>query len=192
ARGAGFQPASSGRLESLTHWQAGKPDLRLSTPQVYRTRFPILRREGSLRTPPREGAKGESAAMYESHFGLRERPFRSLPDASRYSPATGHEQALAQLLRGLEEEEGLLLLSGGPGLGKTLLCHCLLQRAGETARSAFLTNSHLPGRAALLQAILYELALPHEGRGEQELRLSLTDDLLSHCASTGPTLLVVD
>ena len=129
--------------------------------------------------------------MYESHFGLRERPFRSLPDEARYYPATGHEEALARLLQGLSEEEGLLLLSGDPGLGKTLLCHCLLQRAGEL-RSAFLTNSHLPNRVALLQAILYELSLPHEGRSEQELRLALTDDLLAHGGERGPTLLLVD
>jgi type II secretory pathway predicted ATPase ExeA len=129
--------------------------------------------------------------MYESHFGLRERPFRSVPDGSRYYPATGHEEALARLLEGLAGEEGLLLLTGDPGLGKTLLCHCLLQRAGDL-RSAFVTNSHLPNRVALFQAILYELSLPHEGRSEQELRLALTDDLLTHCAEHGPTLLLVD
>ncbi len=65
------------------------------------------------------------------------------------------------------------------------------QRYGD-GRSAFVTNSHLPDRAALFQAILYDLALPYAGRGEQELRLALTDDLLSHCADKGPTLLVID
>ena len=129
--------------------------------------------------------------MYESHFGLRERPFRSVPDASRYYPATAHEEALGRLLQGLADEEGLLLLTADPGLGKTLLCHCLLQRTGAP-RSAFVTNSHLPNRVALLQAILYELALAHEGRSEQELRLALSDDLLAHCAEHGPTLLLVD
>jgi len=129
--------------------------------------------------------------MYESHFGLRQRPFRSAPDCSRYYPATGHEHALTQLLQALADGEGLALLTAAPGLGKTLLCHCLLQRCGD-GRSAFVTNSHLPDRAALFQAILYDLALPHAGRGEQELRLALTDDLLTHCADKGPTLLVID
>lgn len=133
----------------------------------------------------------EGAAVYEAHFGLRERPFRTVPDAVRYYPATSHEEALAQLLQGVTEEEGMLLLTGDPGLGKTLLCHCLLRRAGDL-RSAFVTNSHLPNRVALFQAILYELSLPHEGRSEQELRLALTDDLLANCAEHGPTLLVMD
>src|SRR5947208_1472859 len=107
--------------------------------------------------------------MYESHFRLRQRPFHSAPDCSRYYPATGHEDALAQLLHALTDDEGLALLIGEPGVGKTLLCHCLLQRCGDI-RSAVIINSHLPNRAALLQVILYDLGLPYEGRGEQELR----------------------
>src|SRR5437588_1982700 len=129
--------------------------------------------------------------MYESHFGLKQRPFYSAPDCSRYYPATEHEHALEQLLQALADAEGLILLTGEPGVGKTLLCHCLLQRSGDI-RSAFVTNSHLPDRSALLQTILYDLGLPHAGRSEQELRLALTDDLLEHCTEKGLTLLVVD
>src|SRR2546423_531618 len=129
--------------------------------------------------------------MYETRFGLQRRPFPATPDSTCYYPATSHERALARLLQAVQGNEGLVLLTGEPGVGKTLLCHCLLQRCGEV-RSAFVTNSHLPDRAALLQAILYDLGLPHAGRSEQELRLALTDDLLEHCVEKGPTLLVVD
>ena len=38
--------------------------------------------------------------------------------------------------------------------------------------TAFLTNSHFRDRAGLLQAILYDLSLPYERRGEQEMRSS--------------------
>src|SRR5262245_61210699 len=129
--------------------------------------------------------------MYEAHFGLRSRPFRSTPDCGRYYPATGHEHALAALEQALADGDGVALLTGGPGLGKTLLCHCLLHRAGEVP-SAFLTNTHLPDRHALLQAILYELSVPYQGMSEQECRLALTDALLSRAAGGRPTLLLVD
>ncbi len=130
--------------------------------------------------------------MYETHFGLRQRPFRATPDSGCYYPATAHEHALQRLLRALSDGEGPVLLSGAPGTGKTLLCHCLLERLGPDVTSAFLAQGHYGGRAGLLQAILYDLSLPHEGRGEQELRLSLTDHLLRSYAAGRRTVLVVD
>jgi type II secretory pathway predicted ATPase ExeA len=129
--------------------------------------------------------------MYETHFGLRRRPFRATPDSGCYYPATAHERALARLLEGLADGEGLVLLTGEPGTGKTLLCHCLLERLGE-ATSVFLTHGRFAGRSGLLQAILYDLSLPHRAWAEQELRLALTDFLLANYANGKTTVLVVD
>jgi type II secretory pathway predicted ATPase ExeA len=130
--------------------------------------------------------------MYETHFGLQQRPFRPTPDTAYYYPATGHERALAQLVQALTDDEGLALLTGEPGTGKTLLCHCLLERLGSAITSAFLTNSHLHNLAGLLQAILFDLSLPYEGRSEQEMRLALTDFLLKNYGAGQRTVLVLD
>jgi type II secretory pathway predicted ATPase ExeA len=130
--------------------------------------------------------------MYQTHFGLRQRPFRPSPDLAAYYPAGGHEAALARLRQGLADDEGLLLLTGAPGLGKTLLCHVLLERLGDETTTALVTNGRVCGRAGLLQTLLYDLSLPHEGRAEQELRLALTDHLLQTYAAGRRTLLVVD
>jgi hypothetical protein len=40
--------------------------------------------------------------------------------------------------------------------------------------------------------MLYDLSLPYEGRSEQELRLALTDYLLSNCAAGRRTVLLID
>jgi type II secretory pathway predicted ATPase ExeA len=130
--------------------------------------------------------------MVETHFGLRHRPFRPTPDSAGYYPATTHERALARLLQGLADDEGVVLLTAAPGMGKTLLCHVLLERLPGETSSALLTNSHCRGRLGLLQAILFDLSLPHEGRGEQELRLALTDFLLKNYAAGRRTVLIVD
>jgi type II secretory pathway predicted ATPase ExeA len=130
--------------------------------------------------------------MYETHFGLRQRPFPAIADNEFYYPATGHEQALAQLQQAIQDDEGFALLLGEPGTGKTIVCHCLLDRLGETVSSAFLTHSHFRDRAGLLQAILYDLSLPYAGRSEQELRLALTDFLLNNHEAGRRMLLVFD
>jgi type II secretory pathway predicted ATPase ExeA len=130
--------------------------------------------------------------MGASHFGLRQRPFPATPDPARYYPATSHERALARLLGGLGDSDGVVVLTGLPGTGKTLLCHCLLERLGSGVSIAFLTNSHVGDRAGLLQAILFDLSLPYEERGEQELRLALTDHLLRGYEAGRGTILIVD
>ena len=130
--------------------------------------------------------------MYETRFSFRRRPFPATPDSRAYYPATSHERALALLQRALDDGDSLALLTGAPGTGKTLVCHCLLERLGEGVASAFLTHSHFSSRSALLQAILYDLSLPYEGAGEQELRLRLTDFLLNHYRAGSRTVLVVD
>jgi type II secretory pathway predicted ATPase ExeA len=130
--------------------------------------------------------------MYETHFGLRRRPFGATPDSGCYYPATAHERALGRLLEALADGEGLVLLTGAPGTGKTLVCHCLLERVGSDATTAFLTHGRFGGRAGLLQSILYDLALPYLGRAEHDLRLALTDFLLVNYAGGKKTVLVVD
>jgi general secretion pathway protein A len=138
--------------------------------------------------------------MIEAHFGLLRRPFTSTvtPDHACYYPATTHEQALARLLAGLADGEGLLLLSGAPGLGKTLAAHCLLDRAGarpgegSQVEAVFMAGTPSRDRIGLLQAILYDLSLPYEGRAEQEVRLALIDHLLTRYAAGTRFLFVLD
>ncbi len=130
--------------------------------------------------------------MYEKRFGLQRRPFPPTLDTALYYPSTIHEFALAALARGIAEDEGFVLLTGAPGTGKTLLGYTLLDRLDKTIASAFLTNSHFADRSALLQAILYDLGLPHEAATEQLLRLRLTEQLLKNCAAERRTLIVID
>jgi type II secretory pathway predicted ATPase ExeA len=130
--------------------------------------------------------------MYQSHFGLRQRPFRSTPDPAAYFPAATHEHALALIRQALADDEPIALLTGEPGLGKTLLAALLLDRLGEDVSRVFITNGHLHCPADLFQAVLYDLGLPYEGKREQELRLAVTDRLLSDYATGRRTVLVID
>ncbi len=130
--------------------------------------------------------------MYESHFGLHRHPFPTTPDGSWYYPASAHEHALAQLAQALQDGEGFALLTGTPGTGKTLLGQRLLEQAAPETCRVFLTHSHVSDAAGLLQSLLYDLGLPHEGKSEAELRLALTEHLLQHYTAGRPTLFILD
>src|ERR1700761_7954962 len=101
----------------------------------------------------RMGSGEGEAFMYEARFGLKRRPFSPMPDSSLYYPSTPHEEALAPLLRAIRDDEGLSVLVGEPGTGKTLLGHILLERT-EDSENAFLGHSRFADRRGLLQTIL--------------------------------------
>ena len=130
--------------------------------------------------------------MYEAHFGLRSRPFRPVPDPAVYYAAAPHEDALNALRQAIADDEPFALLTGEPGLGKTLVAQVLLERLGAEIASVVVTNSHFESRSALLQALLYDLALPYEGRSEQELRIALTDCLLARLGEGQRTVALID
>jgi type II secretory pathway predicted ATPase ExeA len=125
-------------------------------------------------------------------FGLRYRPFPTTPDVACYYPASSHENAVERLLAGVSDGEGMLLLVGAPGTGKTLVCHRLLDQLGNEVESVCLTNTHFHDRSELFQAILFDLELPHAGKSEQALRLALTEHLLDRFAAGKRTVLVID
>jgi type II secretory pathway predicted ATPase ExeA len=130
--------------------------------------------------------------MYDTRFGLRRRPFRPTPDTDAYYPAATHEAALRQLKRAIDNDEGLILLTGAPGTGKTLLARRLLEGLAESVRCVLLTNSHVARKGDLLQAILFDLGLPYQGLTEQVARLAVTESCLEYYRDGGKTLVAVD
>jgi type II secretory pathway predicted ATPase ExeA len=131
--------------------------------------------------------------MYVEHFGLVQRPFRcTVGNGGAWYPAPGHELALSRLAETISEDEGLALLTGDPGTGKTLICRRLLERIGHDANQIYLTNGRFADPTSFLQTILYDVSLPYEGKREQELRLVLTDFLLEQFAGGRRTVLVID
>jgi general secretion pathway protein A len=77
-------------------------------------------------------------------FGLRENPFRSLPDMRFLFLGRAYETALAEMMFGIESHCGLLMLTGEPGTGKTLLLRRFLQWLGQrNSSSAYIFHSHV-------------------------------------------------
>ena len=65
--------------------------------------------------------------MYESFYGLRERPFELTPNPRFLFMTPRHREALTTLEYGLTARNGIALLVGEAGTGKTTLVHAALQ-----------------------------------------------------------------
>jgi type II secretory pathway predicted ATPase ExeA len=130
--------------------------------------------------------------MYESHFGLKQRPFRPLADLESYYPATCHEQALGQVMQALADEESICLVAGSAGTGKTVFCHRLFNELHEEHCCSFLTLTHFSGRAGLLEVVADDLGIQCERRTEESLRLALAAFALQNYQAGKRTVLIMD
>ncbi len=130
--------------------------------------------------------------MFETFFGLSQRPFAAAPLVGRYVPVAGVEHARRTVTRCIERAEGPALVIGPAGSGKTLLCHLLSEQFRQQYQSVLLPGGHLSTRRDLLQAILFELGLPYRGWEEGELRLALIDYLTRSPQCPNGVLLIVD
>jgi type II secretory pathway predicted ATPase ExeA len=132
--------------------------------------------------------------MYEKFFGLSERPFAVPPLAKRYFAATAIDLARQTLARVVQRAEGIGLLTGPAGTGKTLLCQVLAEQFQSRLEVVLLASGRFNTRRSLLQAILFELGLPYREMEEGDLRLSLIDHLTPRADNSNGNglLLIVD
>jgi general secretion pathway protein A len=70
--------------------------------------------------------------VYESYFGLRQKPFAMTPDPSFLFQTPTHREALAALLYGVLHEKGFIVLTGDAGTGKTTLLSRMLRMIPQT------------------------------------------------------------
>lgn len=71
-----------------------------------------------------------------SRYGLRPRPFQSGTDPQFLWLGRAHQEILGTLKSGVLEDEGVLLLTGEVGTGKTILAKALLESLGPEAITA--------------------------------------------------------
>ena len=96
--------------------------------------------------------------LYEAFFGLREQPFALTTDPRFLFMSDGHKRAYEELLIGLRRREGLLLLTGDTGMGKTTLCRAVIEALGHRTFSALILNPYMSD-AEVLRVILRDFGL---------------------------------
>lgn len=130
--------------------------------------------------------------MYESYFGLVERPFSIAPDPQYLYMSARHKEAMAHLSYGLSQGGCFIVLTGEVGTGKTTLCRNLLSDLPESVDVALILNANI-NETELLQTICDELGIDYEESNSQKQLLDLINQyLLSTFAKNRQTVLIID
>lgn len=131
--------------------------------------------------------------MYETNFGFKDRPFTVSPSPACFFQAAEHQNVLDELLVSISSLNGITILTGEAGTGKTAICRQVISRLEDQFQVQFVEHCNFPTVRALLQTLLYSLTDCYEKVSEQELRLALSAELRSsYLTHSQPLLLIVD
>ena len=131
--------------------------------------------------------------MYKSFFGLKSKPFRLNPHLRFLFNREAIQRAVNTLKYGLYQREGLVLLTGAPGCGKTMLVQNVSRRLPDAGIQVFtIATPRANGHSLLLQIFAaLGLDVPADADTAQLLR-TLQKYLLGEVQANRRLLLVID
>jgi general secretion pathway protein A len=130
--------------------------------------------------------------MYNAFFGFTQNPFNMSPDPGFLFRSAQHEEALANLIYGVQSRKGFIVLTGEVGTGKTTMLACLRDFLnGQQIAFASLFNSRLTVEQ-FFEFLAFDLDLRCNRLSKTEVLLALNNMLLERAAGGRTTVLIVD
>ncbi|MBL8229008.1 MAG: AAA family ATPase [Bryobacterales bacterium] len=130
--------------------------------------------------------------MYNAFFGFKESPFNLSPDPTFLYRSPQHEEALANLIYGVQSRKGFIVLSGEVGTGKTTMLECLRDfLETQFIEFAFVFNSRI-NADQFFEMIAYDLDLRCNRNSKTEVLFALNHLLIQQANESRTTVLIVD
>jgi general secretion pathway protein A len=130
--------------------------------------------------------------MYNAFFGFEETPFSLSPDPNFLYRSVQHEEALANLIYGVQSRKGFIVLTGEVGTGKTTMLECLRDfLETQYVEFAFIFNSRI-NSDQFFEMIAYDLDLRCSRTSKTEVLFALNSLLLQQANEGRTTVLIVD
>jgi len=130
--------------------------------------------------------------MYNAFFGFTESPFNLSPDPAFFFRSEQHEEALANLVYGVQARKGFIVLAGEVGTGKTTMLECLRDYLeSQYIEFAFLFNSRI-NCEQFFEMIAYDLNLPCARTSKTEVLFALNQLLVEQAQLGRTVVLIVD
>jgi type II secretory pathway predicted ATPase ExeA len=120
------------------------------------------------------------------------RPFMAAPRVDFYHPAREIDAALQAIERVARRAEGMGLVVGPAGTGKSLLLAKLAEHLRDDFDVALLSGARICTRRALWQAVLADIGEPYRGLDEGDLRINIVERIRGLAATGSGLVILVD
>ncbi len=130
--------------------------------------------------------------MYESFYGLSEKPFSILPDPSFIYWAKSHRFAFSMLEYGVMNGAGFTVITGEIGSGKTTLVRELLKNIDDDGMTVGLLSQTSFTEGELLPWLMMTLEQPFEEQSNIALYTAFQEYLAKEFANGRRTVIIID
>ena len=117
--------------------------------------------------------------QYEEFYGFVQSPFTLAPDPRFLYLSPSHDAALQLLLQAIHRKEGIVVLTGDIGTGKTTVCRSVLERLDMTCFTSLLLNPFLSVEELLREILLDFGVVSREGVRSGRIAAATKHDLVS-------------
>jgi general secretion pathway protein A len=104
-------------------------------------------------SPSSSHSTTSSVLTYEPYYGLRAKPFSLSTDPRTLYKSSSHAPVFEELLAAIRRREGLIVLTGDMGTGKTTLCRAAIYQLDRKTFTTFVPDPYL-SREDLLRMLL--------------------------------------
>jgi general secretion pathway protein A len=135
---------------------------------------------------------GQPQSVYRAFFGFKTDPFSLSPDPGFLYRSEQHEEALSNLIYGVQARKGFIVLTGEVGTGKTTMLECLRDYlAQQRVEFAFVFNSRI-NAAEFLEMVAWDFDLKCDRKSKPEILAALNDLLVAQVEKGNTSVLIVD
>jgi general secretion pathway protein A len=134
----------------------------------------------------------QAISVYKAFFGFKEDPFSLSPDPAFLYRSEQHEEALSNLIYGVQARKGFIVLTGEVGTGKTTMLECLRDYLyQQSIEFAFLFNSRITSDQ-FLEMLAYDFDLRCNRNSKTEVLIELNNMLVRQAEKGSTGVLIVD
>ena len=130
--------------------------------------------------------------MIEEYFNLERAPFRLSTDASFYYDSDRHRKVLSYLLYGVQQSEGIVVITGEAGVGKSILIEQFLHEMNDANVLAAVISPGPVSQEEILEHTMSAFRIDARGQGKVAKIDALRDFFTDQREEGRQVLLIID
>lgn len=133
----------------------------------------------------------DKSRVYLDFYNFKEPPFNITPDPEFLFLSNTHQSVIEQILYGINNRVGFILLIGEVGTGKTTICRTILDSLNENAETVYIINPSLSGEE-LISSVLDDLEIKYKPDSTKKELLDHLNHFLLSISNSKPVVIIID